>query len=308
MRIRFEPRAPLPARPPESVDAAVREVREATGLDVGSARVRLGFSRGHLLHAVVASPGFQSSDDPVAHAAAELLLARLLGDEIFDDWVSEIQVMPARRPGSLRVLPEGGSHGEEPRLALDEVRASVEAAIAGVHAGLSEKAHDASDGRAEWTLLETEALAADDYAAQDDLVLFSTCMPEAAKCFLEGAPFSSKRFSRHGEVFAYVKTDALGSSVEDRHRARLSLEDAIDGALRPRALGAVVGAGTGLRYVYVGVALSSASGVAAGLEAMCNRLREANVSRRSWVLFYDSDWDGDWVPVWDDSPEPFFSR
>jgi len=304
MRIRFEPRAALPARPAQPVEAAVREVREATGLDVGTARVRLGFSRGHLLHALVASPDFQSGDDPAALAAAELLLARLFGDEIFDDWVSEIQVMPARRPGSLRVLPEGGSHGQEPRLALDEVRASAEAAIAGVHAGLSEMPHHASEGRAEWTLLEAEAVPAEDYAAQDDLVLFSTCMPEATKCFLEGAPFSSKRFSRHGEGFAYVKTDALGSPVEDRHATRLSLEDAIDDALRPRALGAVVGAGIGLRYVYVAVALSSAPGVAAGLEALSDHLREANVPRRSWVLFYDSDWDGDWVPVWDDSPEP----
>jgi hypothetical protein len=184
----------------------------------------------------------------------------------------------------------------------------VEAAIAGVRAGLPEAPRHGSEGRAEWTLLEAEADPADDYAAQDDLVLFSTCMPEATKCFLEGAPFSSRRFSRHGELFVYVKTDAHESSVEGRHRARLSLEDAIDGTLRPRALGAVVGAGIGLRYVYVAVALPREPSLGAGLEALCVRLREANVPRRSWVLFYDSEWDGDWVPVWDDSPEPFLGR
>jgi hypothetical protein len=300
MRIRFRAPAGSTKAVGLSVEEALHRVRTETGLDLDGARARLGFSRGHLLELVLLSSAFGSAADERALTAANLLVPYLIGEAAFDDWVGAIEVGPAARAKSLRVLPDG-AFPPDPTLALDDIAPAVEAAIRGVTAGLPATPYHALAEREEWTLLEAEPALASDYAAQDDLVLCSTLLPEAIKCFLQGSPFSSCRFSKHGERFVYAKVDGADRTMEARYALRVSLEEAIEEALLPPGLGCVVGAGIGVRYVYVVIALASPE---AALVTTCQALRKLEVPQRAWILPCDSAHEGEWAPVWDDAPEP----
>jgi hypothetical protein len=82
---------------------------------------------------------------------------------------------------------------------------------------------------------------------------------------------------------------------------KAEIEDALDAALRPRGLGCVVGGGTGLRYSYIDLALTDLGSAVAVVREV---LRAGRLTRRSWLLFYDSEWAHEWLGVWEDSPPP----
>jgi hypothetical protein len=285
-------------RSESDASSALAEVRDRFDVDLTDARVRIGFSRGHLLEVVVRSTAFSSAADGPGLDAANFLVLRLVGDELFDDWVGAVDVAPAPREGPLRLLsaPEPGERG----LALDEVLPAVEAAIRGVYAELPSAPYRTLSDQASWTLLEADPGAEIDYAAQDDVALKSTVIPEAMKCFLERGRFSSKRFSRHGECIAYVKTDAIDETADSRHELRVRLEEAL-GKMLGAGLGCVVGAGLGVRYVYIDVALEN---VEHGITAMRETLRRLEIDHRSWILFCDGSLAHEWVGVWEDTPPP----
>lgn len=281
------------------VAPALEEVRERFGMDLSDARVRIGFSRGHLLEVVVHSSAISSATDELALDAANLLVLRLIGDELFDDWVGAVDVAPAPRTGPLKIL--SASKPAENILPLDETLPAVEAAIRGLYAELPEAPYRLCSGEANWTLLEAEPGAELDYPAQDDVALKSTVVPEAMKCFLERSRFASKRFSRHGESFAYAKVDATDETADARHALRVRLEDVLGKALVTSGAGCVVGAGLGVRYVYVDVALEN---LHRGVSVMKESLRALAVDSRSWILFCDGALSHEWVGVWDDTPPP----
>ena len=281
------------------VPAALGEVRERFDVDLSSARARIGFSRGHLLEVVVHSSMFSSTADDRGLDSANLLVRRLVGDELFDDWIGAVDVAPALREGPLKLLsaPEKAPM----TLALTDCLPAVEAAVRGLYAELPNEPYRAFSDRAKWTLFEMEPGAELDYAEQDDLALKSTALPEATKCFLEGARFSSRRFSKHGESFAYVKVDASSKSADERHALRVRLEELLVKALLEHAIGCVVGAGLGVRYVYIDVVLENLD---RGVELVRATLRGMGVDPRSWILFFDGALSHEWVGVWDDTPPP----
>jgi hypothetical protein len=153
----------------------------------------------------------------------------------------------------------------------------------------------------DWTMLEATPEPQDDHAAQEDLVLATTRCPEMLKCFLEGRPFSSRRFSKHAEQFAYLKVDQQGLPADERLTARTRVEDALDACLRKDRLGAVIGNGLGLRYGYVDFAMLEPK---RALEKLAELGRELELSKRSWLLFCDSERERDWIGIWPDSPSP----
>jgi hypothetical protein len=283
-------------RPPRTLSEALEEVARLHGRDLTGARARAGFSRGHLLDVVVYAQDFGGRGDDASLAAAEHAARCLLGDRVLDDWVGDIAAEPLPRGGPLRVLDNDAA----PTFPLGELPAAIAAAVEGIKAGLPEPARS-EVGRDGWTLFEVEPEPAHDYASQDDVALTSSALPEMLKCFLEGAPFSSIRFTRGAEKFAYLKLDVHDSSFEERLSRRNALEERLAEALGRRGLGAVVGNGLGLRYVYLDLALSPGR---AGVELTCEVARSLDVPERSWLLFFDSAWAREWVGVWPQTVVP----
>jgi hypothetical protein len=153
---------------------------------------------------------------------------------------------------------------------------------------------------ADWYAFELEPERAADYAAQDDLLFCSTRLPELKKCYLRGEPFFSGRFCNSGALFAFLKFESTGVSPEERLAERARFEDALQHSLADTQ-GGLVGVGLGLRYGYVDVALSDPECV---VDRVLPSLRSARVSKRSWILFCDSELAAECVPIYADSPAP----
>ncbi|HEU5072758.1 MAG TPA: hypothetical protein VFU02_01265, partial [Polyangiaceae bacterium] len=284
-------------RGPCSFEQVQSEVRSRTGHELASARVRAGITRGHLLELVVYLAGSAGTSDVHADHAAELAVEGCLGERTVDDWVAGITSAPLPRSGPIRLL----QHNDElaRTFALSELPEAVERAVHGIQASLLDERLEAAAPRSDWVMLEVEA--GDGRAvAQPDLLIASTFLPEMLKCFLEGAPFSSVRFARHGERFAYLKYESSGD-LRARVAARQALEDELDARLRGGALGAVVGNGVGRRHCYVNLALSD---VDRALGELTEVARHTGLPRESWILFCDTEWHFEWVGVWEHSPPP----
>jgi hypothetical protein len=272
--------------------AALARARAASGLELGGTRVRAGFTRGHLLSIAIHDPAFSGVPAGKARRAAELVCEGLLGERLLDDWVESVDAVPLAGSGPLRVLNTAADTALlEP---LAELLPKVRAGIDGLLAGLPDRPCHVRQ-QADWTMFETQPELSDDWAEQDDLVMATTSMPEMLKSFLQGAPFHSGRFSRHGERFCYLKIDALGLDGRARLEQRSALEDALDRALVPEGHGCVIGNGFGVRYSYVNLALSDLDGALAAVRRIARELR---APERSWLLFFDAELAEEWVGVW----------
>lgn len=275
-------------RPPAPLPLALQRAKDG-GFDFARASVRAGFGRGHLLDVVLQQPG--SVGGEAERAAAKALVWDLLGERVADDWVRSVDVTPAPRGGPLRVVADApGPAG----FALAELGSAIAAAVAGVHDGLAREPLWAEPPSAEWALLELEPEPADDYDADDDLVLAATCRPELLKCHLERAPFSSARFTRHGEVFFMLKYEDRQPN-DARLAARQRLEDEFDRMLSSARAGRVIGAGLGIRYTYLYLGFAEPDATIQRIAALA---RELGLAKHSWLLPLDSDWANEWVEIW----------
>jgi len=285
------------SRPPRAIEGALANVARQTGVDLSPAHFRAGFARGHLLEVVLHVPG--GSGDDAEHDAAERLVWETLGERQADDWIGGVSVAPEPRGGPLRVVG-GARRIEAPRIPLTLLAETVENAIRGLRESLPADPAWACSATDAWTLFELEPAPALDWAAQDDLLITSTCEPEMLKSFLSGAPFSSARFSRHGELYFYLKFASEGA-LEERLAKRSELEDALDTSLVEARAGRVVGGGLGLAYTYVDCVLSD---VERGLAVAREVARAASLSPRSWLLPFDDDLRAEWLEVQSNAPAP----
>ena len=283
--------APLPC------GAAVSRIRAESGLDFTRARARAGFARGHLLDIVVYLPG--GSGNNLETEAAEELVRLLLGEELFERWVGNVLATPTVRGGLLTVLNENAD--ERSALQIETLLDSVRAAIAGLKVGLVELPFGHAAETDDWFAFELAPEPAADYAAQDDLLFCSTRTPELKKCFLRGEPFFSGRFTASGALFAYLKYDTLQSTPEARLAERTKFEESLRRVFT-ECDGGVIGLGLGVRYGYVDLALADPDCVE---QRLLPKLRTLEISKRSWILFCDSELESEHLSVYADSPAPF---
>lgn len=287
---------------------ALTEVRASHRVELERASLRAGFGRGHLLELTLGVPGGAGSENE--QNAAENLVRALLGDRVFETWVGAVHVTPAPRAGSLRVFDP---HAPRATLELSDLCATVSAAALGVLQGLPEcsrahgarvvaakRAHDGAaldaDARGEWTLLETEPLDDASGSRKDDLVLASTCTPELLRCYLDGSPCASRRFSRAGEHFVFVSYEDDERTMRGRVARRAAIESALSTAIAD--VGAVTGVGFGVKTSYVDLALCN---LETGLLRLVSKLRDLNAPPRTFIQFFDSELADEWLSIWPDS-------
>lgn len=294
-------------RPASALERSLKITRRDCGVDLSTARARVGVGRGHALDIVIASEHFSSADDERGMDAAYCLLAALLGDDVFDNWIREISVTPQARPNPLRLV--GEQSGQLP-LSIGELAQAVAAAVRGVVAGLPEHPCHLDCERAEWVMFELgsdERESADERDATDhepssatelpcaDVFVATSMRPEMLRCYLSGVGFHSARFSAHGEQFCVLRYSPAESELDRRADRRIEIEMQLDRALVPGRLGCVVGSGMGTQYVYVYLALQRLD---PALELLCRRLRELSVPRDARISFMDSVWRQEWLDVW----------
>jgi hypothetical protein len=281
------------------LDLALAQTRAAHGVALDRASLRVGFARGHLLEVTLGVPGGVGAE--IEQIAAESLVQALLGERVFETWIGAVHATPAPRGGALRMLDERAGASS---LGLVDLLPTVAAATRGALLGLPERAlaeqvtTDASapDAKSDWTLLEVEPFAEAAPDRKHDLLLASTATPELLRCFMEGQPCSSRRFSRAGERFVFLSYADAHSKMEQRIAERTRLEAALADTLK--GVGAVSGVGLGVHTTYLDFALCD---LEAGLERLVSSARELALPRHSFVQFFDSELSEEWVSIWPDS-------
>jgi hypothetical protein len=274
-------------RPPEAVDVAFQTVLAKGGGDLSATSVRARIGKHHRIDLSFQSPLYEKPDEPEACRDAFWLTESLLGEEVLDRWVGIIETGPVEQ--GERLLPLARLH-DTAMSVIDSIREQL------------------PDGpcyqwreEALWTQFGVKPQKSEDYPDQTDLIVAGSMLPEMWMSAHTGRSFWSGRFSRFGETFAYVKIEGSQRPKGGEVEYRSAIEDALNEALVPAQFGCSVGGGTGLRYSYIDLALTN---VEQAPEVIRGVLQERKVPERSWLLFYDRDWEQEWLGIWDDSPPP----
>ncbi|HWB59239.1 MAG TPA: hypothetical protein VG733_07095, partial [Chthoniobacteraceae bacterium] len=237
---------------------------------------------------VFSSPDYAARDEKQAFNDCFVTCESMLGEEVLDKWIGGIDV-------------DKNAVAEKGFLPVGQLLSAVKALITQIVASLPAKPCLTTRENATWSLYKLKPKPAADYPQQLDMYVGKTMFPDMWMCAHDNQPFDSCRFSKHGEVFAYLKIDGSEGVDEEKFADKSEIEDALDDLLVPEGLGAVIGGGTGKRYSYIDVALLD---VKHGIEAIKQRMREGNVPERSWILFFDSNLQDEWVGIYDDTPPP----
>ncbi len=217
--------------------------------------------------------------------AAFVAVETLLGEEVLDHWIGAIEV--ERRPDRVPI-------GELPRL----VRLLIEAHVA----TLPDRPYHAQPGDDGWVSYERKGPT--DQRRGDVIVGSSRAMP-VLQALGKPASFHSPRFSRHGEIFAYLEIDTPGGPVGPGDPVgvfpdRLEAQDAIDALLAPTSLGCVIGGATGRRHAYIDLALTDVAAAWAALQPFLS----GKLPNGTRLLFMDTDLQGEWLGLEADTPGP----
>jgi hypothetical protein len=215
----------------------------------------------------------------------ELLAETVVGEHRLIRWIGDLSLA---KKGAKDLLP------------LGQVRAAVEKEIAAIESELPDTPCIDRVDTAEWSLYQSEPDEQDDYEDQDDIMVAPTMDPElwvAAR----SSYFADERFSRHGEIFAYVKMDGRDGLKGTKFEDREDIENAITEAIGKDRLGAVVGGGTGRFYSYIELALLEVPRAVAAIRKV---LVDGGITKRSWVLFHDPALAGERVGIHGDAPPP----
>ncbi|HYQ46665.1 MAG TPA: hypothetical protein VER11_32070 [Polyangiaceae bacterium] len=288
-------------RLPEDLETALATVDGRTEIDVSGWQAEVIPAEHHLLDLKwIMPPGTHGENlQYAAYVASEALL----GEEVLNTWVAEINVEERARPSALGRLLGSASARSESVGNLDSLQARVNTAIAVIDSALPALPHSSIDQEngVEYTLFSLEPEEQDDYAGRFDLFTSISSLPQMWQAAHSNLLFSSRRFSKHGETFCYVKLDGRDSGDHGDVSARGRIEDALNAALRPNGLGSVIGGGTGRRYTYIDLAIRHLDH---GLSEVRRVLREVGVPERSWLLFFDAHLAEEWLGIYDTTPAP----
>jgi hypothetical protein len=297
-----------PHRLAEDIAGTKATVKARVGLELEGMRVAVSVGAARRIDLLFESPACSAPNEGRAHHAAFVAAETLLGEEVLDEWIGAIDVQPVTRVGAIgKLLGRGKS--ENRFVPLERLKPTVDALIGSMMEQLPEhpffeetpvESGDDENDHRRWSAFELKPAKAEDYAGWDDLMVGISPCQEVWSAAHSDAGFYSKRFSRFGERFCYLKID--GSQAEGMIFAdRSEIEDALNAALVPERGGCSIGGGTGLRYSYVELALIDP---AKAIGTIRRVLQGGKAPKRSWLLFHDCEWGEEWMGIWPHTPAP----
>ncbi len=220
-----------------------------------------------------------------ALAQAFVATETLLGEECLNQWVGAIEVV--KRLSQPVLLPAFAER--------------VDGLIREVRASLPQQPYSDRIDDSKWSIFELKPDTADDYPRREDLFVVATADVDLWKAYHLDPLFASRRFSRHGEIFCYLKIDRAERLDASAFDDRGEIADAVAAALRQEGLGCTIGGGTGLRYLYVDLAIVD---LERSVPLVQHALQEGGIPSRSWIRFFDAELESEWVRVRPDTPPP----
>jgi hypothetical protein len=288
----------LDHRPADPEELARLTIEGRTGASLEAVRFELSRGEHHLIDLTA------YCREPVPDEALFVAAESLLGEDVLERWIGVIE---AAEPAGVLARIFGRSGVPPGAVGLGQLRAAVEREIEAIRASLPSGPRwslgqvGAEAGEPIGAVLKLEPEVREEYHGWSDLLVASTHAQELWLACHASASFDSERYSRHGELFAYLKLDGRAGLDTEKFPDRAAIEDALDEALREAKAGAVMGGGTGLIYSYVELALADVSRAAAIIRKI---LRDGNIHKRSWILFHDRSLADEWIGICDDTPPP----
>ncbi len=275
-------------RLPESLEQASSMVESRSGVGLAATSFRCQPASFNLIDVIIEFPGqFLRQNEQLAYSQAFILIESLLGEATLNTWIGAIDI-------GKRSWFSKSKHLENFAETIDHMICSFQEQLPGLPA--LRMSEDSS-----WSLFETKPVQANDYPARTDILVGTAMNAELWQNAFEGTRFSSGRYSRTNETFCYLKIDGSegldGTVFDDRSH----IEDTLIDALLPDELGGHIGGGTGLRYSYIDLAITDLS---RALPIIRQVLQSGRLTKRSWLLFFDTEWQNEWYGIWPDSPMP----
>lgn len=237
-------------------------------------------------------------DAGAAVAQAEMFLAVWLGEAEERIWLGEFD--PEHAVYAKKKLVDRLKSAKP--FNVEATGAKLDALIATLRDQAPKEPWSAIDlETAAWSSLSGTPSEDEDHIWREDTIAATSAYPEVTIASLRRDRFRSERFSRQGETFCFLKIDGHEDDPIGRFEGREAVEDALNDRLQSSGLGAAIGGGTGLRYSYIDLALVD---LEKSTEAVFTLLRDANLTRRTWLHFNDDGLGEFWQPVWPDAPAP----
>jgi len=223
---------------------------------------------------------------------AFFMLEALLGEEILDKWIGVIEVLE---------LPED----DQVLLPLSDLKAYVDTQMVLIKNELPEQPYYRFSEDSDWMLYELDPIEAEDYSRRQDLYIARTMNPDLWANVQNGQPFYSENYSRLGETFCYLKLDGNFSDEESFFELKTEIENQLNQALLDAGYGGVIGSGTGYRYQYIDLALHNFEAAVPLIQEVTTAL---GTPRSTWLLFFDTPLEYEWIGMFENTPPPFLGH
>ena len=300
----------IPYRPAVGMKWAEMYVKARTGLKLrtGANAYRIKVSTGHYnkIDLAIYSAKYSEARHKEELKMAGTAVQYLLGEEFFYNWlgalsISKLSVMQTFFGRGLVSLPLLKPRVDALMTTLRD-QLYPEPMWKGGWQNLSNREPSDKKGQQKvGTMFKLNAKKQDVYPRRTDEYV---AVSEAAKIWEAthlDSEFSSRRFSKHSELFCYLKIDMTGFSEKEILGLRYDIQEKLDELLNKAQAGCAIGGATGYVYSYIDLALSN---VPASIDRIRTCFREMNLTHRAWLLFFDKEFADEWVGVAEDTPEP----
>ena len=224
----------------------------------------------------------------------------LLGEETMAKWVHyfDVEKLPKKS-----LLSKFSRKTIDEKYSLSKLREILATEIAKVKNSLPNTPYSDLSDDTTWSLMSMEPDIKEDYEPMSDLITSVTPSTDLFNAYYSGrGRFYSERFSKFDEQFIFVQLDGSADDLnQEIFEDRGEIEDAIEDSLKEGGIGKVIGGGTGRKYSYISIATPELEQAVHRIKAT---LRAGKITRRSWILFHDTNREQEWIGIWDDTPEP----
>ncbi len=247
---------------------------------------------------VFLSSQFKRDHDDSDQYACFVICELLLGEELLEKWVGDISTRCLQRPLQEKIINLFGRTKHDPAegsLPVDELLQTVVSLRNQIHRELPSAPYH----KGKFEEFSGIFLHAKDGTLPSRFT-FNIALPNVISAINNRFLFHSEQFSKHGEKFCYLKINDM-EKIRTSVEARGMLEDLVDAALRAEDVGCVFGGGAGQESAFIDLILQD---VERAVPILRELAKKEGLSDRSWLLFHDISWSGEWVGLLPSSPLP----
>jgi hypothetical protein len=288
----------LPSRPALTVDVLESIFESRTGLSIPETKVSCQRSNRNVVNVTFFSDSFSGENDREDIETAYCLCEYLLGEETLNKWVGNIatRVINTSAGRIVQMFDRDKQSDISNTNTLSEFAQAVDKVVLEIRMQIDDQPLRLQ------TLVEASPVNIKEESAPSRRRNFVSSKHDIIESVVMNGIFYSERFSRHGEYFCCLKID------DENHMSFAdfaALRDAVDSKLRAAAVGCVFGYGTSSgdesASLYIDLSLEN---IDKGIEVLREVAAQQNLPVNSWLLFFDTELEQEWVGLYPETVAP----